>query len=62
VVDTPMRKVEVLEGIDGSVVVRATEFRGGRADVFAIHLQNHEAQTLSEVLQNLEPTELRKKR
>jgi hypothetical protein len=63
VVDTPMRKVEVLEGVDGSVIVRAIEFRAARADVFAIHLQNHEAQTLSEVLRKLgDSAESRKKR
>lgn len=56
VVDTPMRKVEVLEAADGRVIFRATEFSPGntRADVHLIYLEHHEAQTLARVVMNLE--------
>lgn len=56
VVDTPMRKVEVLESADGRVIFRATEFSPGnsRADVHLIYLEHHEAVTLARVVMNLE--------
>jgi hypothetical protein len=57
VVDTPMRKVEVLEAQDGRVILRATEYRAGHADVMQIHLENYEAQALAAVIQNLEGAE-----
>lgn len=54
VVDTPMRKVEVLESADGRVILRATEFERASAHVFQIHLEHHESQTLAKVLMTLE--------
>jgi hypothetical protein len=54
VVDTPMRKVEVLEAQDGRVILRATEYRVGHADVMQIHLENYEAHALAGVIENLE--------
>jgi hypothetical protein len=59
VVDTPMRKVEVLEAQDGRVLIRATEYRATRtADVWAIYLEHEEAQTLARVIINLEEGEV----
>ena len=57
VVDTPMRKVEVLEAHDGRVIIRATEFENSRAHVFPIHLEHHEALALADTLANLEARE-----
>jgi hypothetical protein len=54
VVDTPMRKVEVLEDQNGHVVLRATEFSRDRAEVDMIHLEQHEAQALARALVRLE--------
>lgn len=54
VVDTPMRKVEVLEQADGRVVIRAIEFDRAQVQVSMVHLANHEAQALAKVIVNLE--------
>jgi hypothetical protein len=55
VIDTPMRKLEVLESIhDGRVQVRNTEFNGIKADVELIHMEYHEAQALADVLRSLD--------
>jgi hypothetical protein len=59
VIDTPMRKVEVLETQDGSVIVRDTEYMPNRsqADVGLLHLRYHEAQALATVLRELEESD-----
>jgi hypothetical protein len=59
VVDTPMRKVEVLEGADGYVIIRETDFSPGSrsADIALIHLRPHESQSLAKTLLNLEDLE-----
>lgn len=56
VVDTPMRKIEVLEAADGRVILRATEYTPGNtaAHVHLIYLEHHEAQGLARVVMNLE--------
>lgn len=55
VLDTPMRKVEVLEEQDGTVWLRETAFDQFRhANVSLIHLAHHEALALARVLTNLE--------
>jgi hypothetical protein len=60
IVDTPMRKVEVLESENGQVILRETDFSFGRgiavqnASVHLIHLEHEEAQTLARVIVNLE--------
>lgn len=58
IVDTPMRKLEVLEEQDGTVWLRETSFDNFRnAHVNLIHLEHHESQALAKVLITLEPEE-----
>jgi hypothetical protein len=55
VIDTPMRKLEVLESIsDGNVMVRDTEFYRAKAHVALIHLEYEQVQTLAAVLKALD--------
>lgn len=54
IVDTPMRKFEVLEEQDGTVWLRETSFEHRTAHVNMLHLEPHEAQTLARCLINLE--------
>lgn len=56
VVNTPMRKVEVLEEQDGTVWIRDTSFNTFKhADVSLIHLEHYEAQSLARLLLTMEP-------
>jgi hypothetical protein len=57
VLDTPMRKLEVLESQNGEIIVRDTEYMPNRttADVGLLHLEYHEAHFLARVLLDLEP-------
>ena len=55
VVDTPMRKVEVLEAQDGRVILRETDYRTSlHADVRAIYLERQEAQRLARIITALD--------
>jgi len=55
VIDTPMRKLEVLESLtDGLVMLRDTDYNKARADLSFIALAYHEAQALSTVLAGLQ--------
>lgn len=64
IVDTPMRKLEVLEEQDGTVWLRETSFEHRSAHVNMLHLEHHEAQTLAKALITLEdmpaPAEFRR--
>jgi hypothetical protein len=53
VLDTPMRKLEVLETQDGRVIIRDTQFFVQRADVTHIYLEVHEARALVDVISHL---------
>jgi len=55
VIDTPMRKLEVLQSHSGQVILRNTEYVGARADVEHIFLAYAHAQSLASVLRDLEP-------
>lgn len=58
VIDTPMRKLEVLESIaDGMVVLRDTAYNKGRADLSFVTLEYHQGQALASVLRGLEDPE-----
>jgi hypothetical protein len=50
VVDTPMRKIELLETFEGDLVVRALEVRTSQAFVIPIHLNHPEAITLADAI------------
>ena len=54
VVDTPMRKVEVLVDNSGRVVLRATEFENWKAHVYLIHMEHHEAESLARAILSLD--------
>lgn len=54
VVDTPMRKVEVLEELDGQIILRETVFADRHVGVSTVHLQHHEAAALARALLSLE--------
>lgn len=56
IVDTPMRKVEVLEAADGRVIIRQTDFEvyKTRAEVSLIVIERYEAQAIGKVLLTLD--------
>jgi hypothetical protein len=54
VIDTPFRRIEVLEYADGAAVVRETIFYSAQASVSRIDLRPHEAAALVLALQSLE--------
>jgi len=57
VIDTPMRKLEILETEDGTVILRNTEYtgRGCGVSVGLIHMASYtESQALSRALDRLE--------
>jgi hypothetical protein len=54
VVDTPMRKIELLETFEGMLVARATEYRGNQAFVIPIHLAHPEAIALADAIYDTE--------
>jgi len=58
VIDTPMRKLEVLEAQSGYLILRATEYRGGKVEATMIHVSHEEAHTLAKVLLGLEEKEV----
>lgn len=59
VIDSPMRMLDVLEkqGEGGGLFLRNTDYLGTKAEVIQIHLDYHEAQSLSSALRDLEPPE-----
>ena len=54
VIDTPMRKLAVLETRDADIIVRNVEFIGTRADCSLVHLEPEQAHALAAVLMALE--------
>ena len=54
VIDTPMRKLSVLEKRDGQIIVRDVEFCGTKADVTHLHLEREQAHTLAHILERLD--------
>jgi hypothetical protein len=54
VINTPYRKLSVLEMRDGLIVLRDVAFVGTRADVALIHLEREQAHALADVLLELE--------
>jgi len=55
VIDTPMRKLEVLENLtDGRLCLRDTDYNGARVGLSFIHLEYHQGQALAAVLRALE--------
>ena len=55
VLDTPMRKLELLEKLDdGKCILRDTDYYGEKAEVRQIHLEYAEAHALAHVLLALE--------
>lgn len=61
VIDTPMRKLEVLENLtDGRLCLRDTDYNKSRADLSFIHLEYHQGQTLAGVLRSLEDPDAEK--
>lgn len=55
IVDTPMRKIELLETHEGRLLVRATEYTAQQAYVIPIWLEHPEAIALAETIYELEP-------
>jgi len=57
IIDTPMRKVELLEAADGMIILRATSYQGQRADVSLIWLERPAALALGRVLVTMDDEE-----
>lgn len=55
VIDTPMRRLDLVQSNSGEMYLRNVEFDGNRVGVVNIHLGYHEAQALADVLRSLEP-------
>ena len=53
VIETPYRRLSVLESRDESILVRDASFVGSKCDVQLIHLERHEADVLAQVLAKL---------
>lgn len=54
VVDTPMRKIELLETFEGDLLVRAIELRATQAFVIPIHMNHPEAICLADAIYDTE--------
>lgn len=54
VVDTPMRKIELLETFEGELLIRAIELRATQAFVIPIHMNHPEAVKLADVIYDTE--------
>ena len=58
VIDTPMRRLDVLEKVsEGTLLLRDTDYLGEKADIRHIHLEYAQAQALAAVLRDLQPPE-----
>ena len=55
IIQTPYRRLSVLESHDHMVIIRDACFVGSKCDVSLIHLDYHEAHALAGVLRDLEP-------
>lgn len=53
VVDTPYRRLSILESRTGEISLRDVSFVGAKADVELIHLEREQAQTLVSVLRRM---------
>ena len=54
IIDTPYRKLALLETSDGKIVLRDVSFIGHRADVALIHLEREQAHATAKVLDAIE--------
>lgn len=54
IIDTPYRKLALLETSDGKVFLRDVSFIGHRADVSLIHLEREQAHATAKVLEAIE--------
>ncbi len=54
VIETPMRKLSILESKSGEITLRDIGFIGNRTDLSLIHLEHEQAHALAEALGRIE--------